>query len=200
MPVDAAASRRQDGRRFSFAAGEVRTVDAVDGGLFAVGHHDGVAQDVDRAEAEELSRDRVDDADLGIEHSPVARAHRRDQLNDLAALRCEAVMHRGRPVAEVVGFGDPAGERQDVAFSESVGAHFGRNEQVSAPTGAFQPSLPAQRADHMVGGLRADAEHVDDFPALYFLAAVLCHAEDDAALLGRERAGDECHGWPRRET
>ena len=186
VPVDAAAGRRQNGGRFSFAAGEVRTVDAVDGGLFEVGHHDGVAQDVDRTESEELSRDRIDDADLGIEHAPVARAHRRDESNDLAMLRCEAVMYRGRPVTEVVGFGDAAGERQDVAFSQSVGAHFGGNEQVAAPTGALQPSFATQRANHMVGGLRADAEHVDDFPTLYFLAAVLCHAEDDAALLGRE--------------
>ena len=143
--------------RFSFAAGEVRTVDAVDGGFFAIRHHDGIAQDVDRAEAKELSRDRVDDADLGIKHAPLARAHGRDQSNDLTVLRREAVMHRGGPVAEVVGLGDPAGERQDVAFPESVGAHFGRNEQVTAPTGTLQPSLPAQRADHMVGGLRADA-------------------------------------------
>jgi len=185
-PVDAAAGCRQDGRRFSFAAGEVRTVDAVDGGLFAVGHHDGVAQDVDRAESEEFSWDRIDDADLGIEHAAVARAHRRDQSNDLAVLRCEAVVHRGCPVAEVVGFGDPAGERQDVAFSESVRAHLGRNEQVLAPAGALKPSLPAQRADDMVGGLRADAEHVDDLSTLYFSAAMLCHAEDDAAFLGRQ--------------
>lgn len=176
VPVDSAASRRQDGGRFSFAAGEVRTVDAVDGGLFTIGHHDGVAQDVDRAEAEELSRDRIDDADLGIEHAPVSRAHRRDESNDLAVLRCEAVMHRGRPVTEVVGFDDAAGERQDVAFPECVGPHFGGNEQVAAPAGALQPSLPAKRADHVIGGLRTDAEHVDDFPTLYFLAAVLCHA------------------------
>ena len=46
----------------------------------------------------------------------------------------------------------------------------------------------------MVGGLRADAEHVDDLPTLNFFAAVLCHAEDDAALLGRKGAGGECHG------
>ena len=144
VPVDAAAGCRQDGCHFSFAAGEVRTVDAVDGSPFTVGHHDGVAQDVGRAESEELAWYRIDDVDLGIEHAAVARAHRRDQLNDAAVLRCGAVVHRGRPVTEVVGFGDPAGERQDVAFSKSVRAHFRRNEQVAAPTGALQPSLPAQ--------------------------------------------------------
>ena len=200
VPVDAAASRRQDGRRFSFAAGEVRTVDAVDDGLFTVGHRDGVAQHVDRAESEELSRDRIDDADFGVEHAPVARTHRRDQSNDLAVLGCDAVVHRGRGIAEVVGIGDPAGECQDVALSERVRAHFGRYEQVAAPTCAREPSLPAQRADDVVGGLRADAEHVDDFLAFYFVAAVLRHTEDDAALLGRERAGDEFHGQLQRET
>ena len=186
VPVDAAASRSQDDRRFSFATSELRTVDAVDGGLFAVGHHDGVAQDVDGAEAEELPRDRIDDADLSIQHAPVARAHRRDQSNDLAVLRCEAVVHRGRPVAEVVGFGDLAGECQDVAFSESVRAHFGRNEQIAAPTRPLQPSLPAQRADHVIGGLRADAEHIYDLLALHDLGATLCQSEDDAAFLGRQ--------------
>ena len=57
------------------SAGTLGTVDAVDGGLFTVGHHDGVAQDV--------------------------------------------------------------------------------GEEISTPTGALQPSLPAQRVDHVVGGLRA---------------------------------------------
>lgn len=200
VPVDAAASHRHDGCHFSFAAGKVWAVDAVDGGLFRIGHHDGVAQDVDWAESEEFSRDRIDDADLGIENVPVARADWRDESNDLAVLRCEAVMHRSSPITEVIGFGDPAGECQGVAFSQSVGAHFGGDEQVTAPTGAFQPPLSAQRADHMVGSLRADTEHVDDFSTIHFPGAMLCHAEDDAAFLRRQRSGGEWHRLFHLET
>ena len=111
---------------------------------------------------------------------------RRHQTNDRAMLCGEAVVRCGRGIAEVVGLGDLAGECQDVAFSESIGPHFGRYQQVAAPACAFQPSLATQRADHVIGGLRADTEHVDDFLAPSFLAALLCHAEDDAALPGRE--------------
>ena len=52
----------------------------------------------------------------------------------------------------------------------------------------------------MVGRLRADAEHVDDFLALHLLLAMLRQSEHDAAFLGRQRSGDECHGLIQRET
>ena len=184
VPVDASASRCQNGRRFSFAAGEAWTVDAVDDGLFSVGHHDGVAQHVDWAEPEKLALDRIDDTDFRIEYAAVAGTDRRDQPDDLAMLGRKPVVLRGRAVSEVAGVGDPACERQDIAFTEGFRTHFGRNEQVAAPTGALQPTLPAQPTDHMVGGLGADTEHVDDLLALHFPDAVFRHAEDDAAFLG----------------
>ena len=200
MPVDASACRRQDDRCFSLAAGEVGAVDAVDDGLFPVGHHDRVAEDIDRAEAEELPLDRIDDADLRIEHAPVAHAHGRDQPDHVAVLGREPVVRRGRAVAEVVGLGDPAGERQDVAFPEGVRSHFGRNEQVPAPTRAFQPALAAQGADHMVRSLGTDAEHVDDLPAIDLLVALLDQTEDDTAFLRRQRSGSEFHVFSGYET
>ena len=76
VPIDASACRRQDDRCFSLAAGEVGPIDAVDDGFFPVGHHDRVAEDVDRAEAEELPLNRIDDTDsphrarAGYAHAP----------------------------------------------------------------------------------------------------------------------------------
>ena len=48
------------------AVGELRTVEAVDSGLFGVGHHDGVDEHVDRTEVEECSRNGIHDADFGV--------------------------------------------------------------------------------------------------------------------------------------
>ena len=75
VPVDAWACRRQDGRCFSFAAGKVGAVDAVNDGLLPVGHHDRVAQDIDRSESEEPQLDRIDDTDIRIEYAQVACTH-----------------------------------------------------------------------------------------------------------------------------
>ena len=91
----------------------------------------------------------------------------------MAVLCCEPAMHRGRAVAEVVGIAGSAGERQDVAFAEGVRTHFGRNEQIPAPTRAFEPALVAQRADPMVRGPGADAEHVEDLLTIHLLAALM---------------------------
>ena len=151
-----------------------------------VGHHDRVAEDIDRAEAEELPLDRIDDPDLCIEHAPVTRTHGGDQPDHVAVLGREPVVRCGRAVAEVAGLGDPAGERQDVAFPEGVRSHFGRNEQVPAPTRALQPALAAQGADHMVRSLGTDAEHVDDLPAIDLFVALLDQIEDDTAFLRRQ--------------
>ena len=103
----------------------------------------------------------------------------------VAVLGRKPVVRRGRAVAKVVGLGDPAGERQDIAFPEGVRSHFWRNEQVPTPTRAFQPALAAQGADHMVRSLGTDAEHVDDLPAIDLLVALLDETEDDAAFLRR---------------
>ena len=55
-PVESAAGGREDGGGFAHPAGQCRAVDAVDGGLFAVGDHDLVAKHIDRLEAEKLVR------------------------------------------------------------------------------------------------------------------------------------------------
>lgn len=70
-------------RCFSLAACEVGPVDEFDDGLFLVGHHDRVAEDIERAEAEELSLDRIDDADIGVpaDHDPTVCRRARSALS-----------------------------------------------------------------------------------------------------------------------
>ena len=102
----------------------------------------------------------------------------------MAVLCGESVVRRGRDVAEIVGVGDPAGEGQHIAFPEGIRPHFGRDEQIPAPARAFQPALAEKRADHVIGRLRADAQHVDDFLALHFLAAVFRPESGRRGFLG----------------
>ena len=107
VPVDAPTCCGQCGGRFSLTASETGAVNAVNDRLFPIGHHDGVAQDVNRAESEKLALDRIDDTDFRIEYAAVAGTDRRDQSDHLAMLGREPVVHRSRVVAEVVGVGDP---------------------------------------------------------------------------------------------
>ena len=80
-----------------------------------------------------------------------ARTHRRDQPDDAAVLRRQPVMRCRRAVAEVVGIGDPASERQHITFPKGLRPHLRWDQQIPAPACVLQPAFPAQRANHVVG-------------------------------------------------
>ena len=184
-PVKPAAGGRQYCGGFTDAAGQIRMVDAVDRGLLAVGHHDLVAKDIDRLEAEEFAGGLRDDPDARLPEFSFAQTGGRDEEDDAAVLRRQPVVGGGSAEADVVALDDAAGEREEIAVPDGVGALVGWYEEILSPGCPFQPALAAQRLDDVVGGLGASAEHANDLRARRFALVMLREGQDDPALLGR---------------
>ena len=86
-PIETAARRRKNGGSLSHTPSQCRTVDAVDGRLFSIGHHDFVAEDVNRSESEKLPSLGIDDPHPSLPDLPPPQTRRRDE-NDQPAILC----------------------------------------------------------------------------------------------------------------
>jgi len=120
IPVKPAAGGRQYGGGFAHASGQGGSIDAVDGGLFAVGDHDLVSEHIDGLKAEKLAVLQIDDPDSRLCDFAFPQAHRRHHEDDITVLCRQPVMSGGGAEADVIRIGDATGERQKVAVAQSI--------------------------------------------------------------------------------
>ena len=92
-------------------------------------------------------------------------------------------MGGGGAEADVIGVGDAAGEREEIAVPERVRPLLGRYEQILPPGSPLQPAFAAQGLDDIVSGLVAAAEQLDDFRPRRLAPPPLGERQHDLAFL-----------------
>jgi hypothetical protein len=99
-------------------------------------------------------------------------------------------MGGGGAVADVIRLCDETGLCEKLAVAESLRALVGRDEQVFAPAGAFEPALAAQRLDDVVDGFGTSAEQFNSLLARDASQAALAEGKHDRLSWGT-RTGRE---------
>jgi hypothetical protein len=120
-------------------------------------------------------------------------------------LRRQPVMGGRGAEADVIGIGDAAGERQQIAVAQDIRPLLRRYEQIFAQARPFEPAFAAQRFDHIVSRLWRAAEQFDDLRARSFPPPAFAERQHDLAFWGdNDRVKDStviiCNETPRKRV